>query len=109
MSAGSTLIFVDADCRFEPGCLARLGSLVNQSPHSCFQLHVVGDRSGVIGKAEELRLATLQSYLLQSDGCIRYLNTAGLAIRKEEERQRKVIQPGGAPGRRYASYCHGSE
>ena len=84
MSAGSTLIFVDADCRFEPGCLARLGSLVNQSPRSCFQLHVVGDRSGVIGKAEELRLATLQSYLLQSDGCIRYLNTAGFAIRKEE-------------------------
>jgi len=84
MSTGSTLIFVDADCRFEIGCLARLGSLVSQSPHSCFQLHVVGDRSGLVGKAEELRLATLQSYLIQPDGCIRYLNTAGFAIRREK-------------------------
>jgi hypothetical protein len=31
---------------------------------------------------EELRLITLQHHLLQPDGCIRYLNTAGFAIRR---------------------------
>src|SRR5271165_2935418 len=83
VSRGLVLVFVDADCKFHPDCLATLGATITQSPqHNCFQLHLVGDCSGVVGRAEELRLITLQKYLLQPSGCIRYLNTAGFAIRR---------------------------
>ena len=82
-SRGSVLVFVDADCKFQPGCLATLSATVARTPqHSCFQLHLVGDCSGIVGRTEELRLITLQNHLLQSNGCIRYLNTAGFAIRR---------------------------
>jgi hypothetical protein len=35
-----------------------------------------------VGRAEELRLLTLQKHMLLPDGRIRYLNTAGFAIRR---------------------------
>ena len=83
-SRGSVLVFVDADCKLQQGCLAALGKTVAHYPqHSCFQLHLIGDCSGIVGRAEELRLITLQNHLLQPSGCIRYLNTAGFAIRRE--------------------------
>jgi len=83
-SRGSVLVFVDADCKLQQGCLAALSKTVAQHPqHSCFQLHLTGDCSGIVGRAEELRLATLQNHLLQPSGRIRYLNTAGFAIRRE--------------------------
>jgi len=83
ISRGLVLVFVDADCKFQPDCLAILGVTVARFPqHNCFQLHLVGDRSGIVGRAEELRLITLQNHLLQPNGCIRYLNTAGFAIRR---------------------------
>src|SRR5271165_1761572 len=83
ISRGSVLVFVDADCKFQPDCLATLSATVAQYPqHNCFQLHLVGDCSGIVGRTEELRLITLQNYLLQPNGCIRYLNTAGFAIRR---------------------------
>lgn len=82
-SKGQVLVFVDADCRVQVNCLAALASTVaNSLEHSFFQLHLVGDCSGAIGRAEELRLMTLQHYLLQPNGCIRYLNTAGFAVRR---------------------------
>lgn len=83
VSLGSILLFVDADCQLQPDCLAALErSVVNSPQSSCFQLRVAGDLNGVVGRAEELRLLTLQKHLLQADGCIRYLNTAGFAIRR---------------------------
>jgi glycosyltransferase involved in cell wall biosynthesis len=83
ISRGSLLLFVDADCRLQTNCLAVLGSAITNSPqHHCFQLHLIGDRSGLVGRAEELRLETLQNYMLQPNGCIRYLNTAGFAMRR---------------------------
>ncbi len=82
-SKGSILVFVDADCKLQRGCLAALGKTVAQYPaHSCFQLHLIGDCSGIVGRAEELRLVTLQNHLLRRDGCIRYLNTSGFAVRR---------------------------
>jgi glycosyltransferase involved in cell wall biosynthesis len=82
-SRGSVLLFIDADCRLAPDCLARLASKLEELPRqSCFQLHLVGDRSNRVGRAEDLRLTTLQDHLVQPDGCIRYLNTAGFAIRR---------------------------
>jgi glycosyltransferase involved in cell wall biosynthesis len=83
VSKGSILVFVDADCRLQTGCLAALESTITDSPqHNCFQLHMVGDGSGAVGRAEELRLRTFQEHMLQPDGRIRYLNTAGFAIRR---------------------------
>jgi GT2 family glycosyltransferase len=83
ISGGSVLLFVDADCKFQANCLTALGSTIaGSAQHNCFQLHLVGDCSGIVGRTEQLRLITLQNHLLQPDGCIRYLNTAGFAIRR---------------------------
>ncbi|MGH9342251.1 MAG: glycosyltransferase family A protein, partial [Terriglobia bacterium] len=82
-SKGSILIFIDADCRLQSGCLSALDLMIRNSPQdNYFQLRLVGDRSHLVGRAEELRLMALQDYMVQSDGCIRYLNTAGFAIRR---------------------------
>jgi glycosyltransferase involved in cell wall biosynthesis len=79
---GSLLLFVDADCRLESTCLHALSATIADSPeHDFFQLRLVGDRSTLAGRAEELRLVTFQNHTLQPDGRIRYLNTAGFAIR----------------------------
>jgi glycosyltransferase involved in cell wall biosynthesis len=83
ISSGSILLFVDADCRFQRNCLATLRSTIIASPqHNCFQLRLGGDCSKSVGRAEELRLITLQNHMLQPTGCIQYLNTAGFAIRR---------------------------
>ncbi len=83
ISRGSVLLFVDADCRCQTNCLAALGSTIAASPqYNCFQLRLSGECSRSVGRAEELRLTTLQNHMLQPNGCIRYLNTAGFAIRR---------------------------
>src|ERR1700736_2718567 len=83
ISKGMVLLFVDADSKLQTDCLAMLGSAITRyTQHNYFQLHLTGDRSGIVGKAEELRLITLQNHLLQPDGRIRYLNTAGFALRR---------------------------
>jgi glycosyltransferase involved in cell wall biosynthesis len=83
VSRGSVLLFVDADSRLRPTCLAALSSAVSQFPqHDCFQLRLTGDCSSLVGRAEELRLINFQDHMLQPDGRIRYLNTAGFAIRR---------------------------
>jgi glycosyltransferase involved in cell wall biosynthesis len=82
-SRGAVLVFVDADCKPQNDCLAVLGTIVKDSPeHNSFQLHLTGDCSGALGRAEALRLMILQNHMLQPNGCIRYLNTAGFAIRR---------------------------
>ncbi|MGA7929670.1 MAG: glycosyltransferase family A protein [Candidatus Sulfotelmatobacter sp.] len=82
-SKGTVLLFVDADCRLQTNCLAALSSAIDKSPqHDCFQLRLVGNSSSLVGRAEELRLIALQDHMLQPDGRIRYLNTAGFAIRR---------------------------
>lgn len=83
-SNGQVLLFTDTDCRFETNCLSALNSALTDFPqHSCFQLQMAGDSSTLFGRAEELRLLALQSHLLQPNGFIRYLNTAGFAIRRQ--------------------------
>jgi glycosyltransferase involved in cell wall biosynthesis len=82
-SLGRVLLFMDADCRLDTNCLAALSSMISQSPHhNYFQLKIVGDCSSLLGRAEELRLSNFQNHMLQPDGRIRYLNTAGFAIRR---------------------------
>ena len=83
ISRGALLLFVDADCKLQAGCLAALAATATQSSqHNFFQLHLAGDCSGTVGRAEELRLMTIQNHTLQPNGCIRYLNTAGFALRR---------------------------
>ena len=83
LSKGAVLLFVDADSRLQTNCLAALSSTIAQSPqHDYFQLRLVGDCSSLVGRAEELRLVNFQDHVLQPDGRIRYLNTAGFAIRR---------------------------
>jgi glycosyltransferase involved in cell wall biosynthesis len=82
-SKGAVLLFVDADCRLQTNCLAALSSAIARSPqHDWFQLRLVGNSSNLVGRAEQLRLKALQDHMLQPDGRIRYLNTAGFAIRR---------------------------
>ncbi len=83
ISNGPILVFADADSRFETNCLAALSSTITNSPqHDSFQLRLTGESSTLVGRVETLRLITLQDHLLQPDGTLRYLNTAGFAIRR---------------------------
>jgi glycosyltransferase involved in cell wall biosynthesis len=82
-STGAVLLFVDADSRLDNNCLMALSSTIAQSPqHDCFQLRLTGDCSSLMGRAEELRLINFQDHMLHPDGRIRYLNTAGFALRR---------------------------
>jgi glycosyltransferase involved in cell wall biosynthesis len=83
IARGELLVFVDADCRLDPGCFAALAKAVASAPQqNSFQLHLIGDPSRLVGRAEGLRLATVQDQLLQPNGCIRYIETSGAAIRR---------------------------
>lgn len=82
-TAGAVLVFTDADCRLDRNCLCKLAEVIARTPNqNSFQLCLTGDRSNLVGHAEDLRLKALQTHLLQPNGCIRYLNTAGFAIRR---------------------------
>jgi cellulose synthase/poly-beta-1,6-N-acetylglucosamine synthase-like glycosyltransferase len=85
ISKSPVLVFADADSRFQQNCLEVLASTTTgSSQHNSFQLRLTGDCSTLVGRVEELRLITLQDHLLQPDGCLRYLNTAGFAIRRAQ-------------------------
>jgi glycosyltransferase involved in cell wall biosynthesis len=82
-SKGAVLLFVDADSRLQTDCLAVLREAIARSFNDgCFQLRLVGNCSSLVGRAEQLRLLIFQEHTLQPDGRIRYLNTAGFAIRR---------------------------
>src|ERR1700722_878653 len=82
-SKGAILVFTDADCRLDSSCLSVLSKSISGCPqHKYFQLRLAGDSSNLVGRAEELRLTAIQSRLLRPDGCIRYLNTSGFALRR---------------------------
>lgn len=85
-SKGEILLFTDADCRFEPDCLLKLAETIAAFPeHGSFQLHLTGDSSTLLGRAELLRLIAIQDQTLQPDGRIRFLNTSGFAIRRSHK------------------------
>ncbi len=83
-SRGETVVFVDADCKLQANCLASLKATLAEHPErNTFQLRLIGDTRTPIGRVEELRLIIIQKHRKESDGCIRYLNTAGFAIRRK--------------------------
>ena len=82
-AAGAVLLFTDADCRLDPDGLSVLAERISRlTQHHYFQLRIAGDSSSLLGRAEDLRLTTIQAHLLQPDGRIRYLNTSGFALRR---------------------------
>lgn len=81
-SRGAVLVFIDADSRPEPDCLAALKCELADSAHDYFQLRLRGDSANLLGRAEELRVQIFQKHTLQPDGRIRYLDTAAFAIRR---------------------------
>lgn len=96
---GTVLLFVDADCRLEGNCLAALNTAILSAPHhDCFQLRLTGDRSTLAGRGEELRLSTFQRLMTQPDNRIRYLNTAGFAIRRSRINTDEIFHPGALRG-----------
>jgi glycosyltransferase involved in cell wall biosynthesis len=93
-SRGEAVVFVDADCKLQKDCLAALAATMSQNPQrNYFQLRLVGDCQNLVGRAEELRLITIQNHMLRPDGCIRYLNTAGFAIRRRSAAADGVFDP----------------
>src|SRR5438445_12482376 len=94
LSRGAVLVFVDADSRLQMNCLAALNATITGSHHNSFQLRLVGDCRGLVGRAEQLRLLTIQNHMIQPNGCIRYLNTAGFAIRRSRvDLKRGIFDP----------------
>jgi GT2 family glycosyltransferase len=84
ISRGAILLFVDSDSRLQPSCLSTLFASTARYPvQHYFQLRLIGGGPGIMGKAEWLRLEALQQHLLRPEGGIRYLNTAGFAIRRD--------------------------
>src|SRR5271165_3159876 len=64
-SRNPIILFVDADCRFAKNCLSALISAMARAPEQhCFQLHLTGDCSTLVGRVEHLRLTTLQNHML---------------------------------------------
>ena len=80
VAKGELLLFVDADCVLEPNCLFELEKVFRNRPlELAFQLQIEGENSSVVGRAEWLSLRAIQSVLVDGNGCIRWLNTAGFA------------------------------
>jgi glycosyltransferase involved in cell wall biosynthesis len=83
-SRGGIILFVDADCFLDAGCLRILGvSVLAHGSSDFFQLRICGRRDNLVGKAEDLHQSTIQNCLLLPDGKIRWLNTSGFAIRMD--------------------------
>jgi len=82
-ATGDVFVFTDCDCILDTNCLYNLWTCMLSYPQdNCFQLHLEGNRDHLVGRAEELRLSSIQAQTLANSGHIRYLNTAGCAIRK---------------------------
>jgi len=85
LASGEILMFIDSDCTARQGCLASVMKTVPTHPgDQAFQLHVVGDRSYPVGRAEELHLETVQRHKLDATGRILWLNTAGFVLRNQK-------------------------
>ncbi|MEN6577932.1 MAG: glycosyltransferase [Phycisphaerales bacterium] len=83
VATGEILLCVDSDCRLDACCLRELAIAAIQHPQDmAFQLHIAGDCSYLVGKAEHMWQSANQAVFQQADGQIRWLNTSGFAVRK---------------------------
>jgi len=88
LAKGEMVLFIDSDCILKNSTIEELIATVNQHPlNMTFQLRIGGDISRLIGKAEQIYQTAIQDILYQSDGSIRWLNTAGFAVRRQYAKQ----------------------
>jgi glycosyltransferase involved in cell wall biosynthesis len=84
-SSGEAFVFTDADCVLDIDCLGNLATEMRAHPEDpCFQLCLQGDVGYLVGRAEELRLRTIQEQMRRVGGYIHYLNTAGCSFRRSK-------------------------
>jgi hypothetical protein len=82
-TSGETIFFVDSDCELDEHCLAELALAIRLRPGSAaFQARIVGVDDSLVGKTEAIRLSATQWSLLSPDGHIRWIDTAGFALRR---------------------------
>jgi len=87
------LLFVDADC--SSAKLSGNAHLHHRPFPAARLLSAPAHRKWIdrSRESEELRLATFQEHALQPDGRIRYLNTAGFAIRRARRKPDGLFDP----------------
>lgn len=96
---GGIVLFVDSDCTLGRDCLERVWRCIDAFPDdSAFQARIIGTGRGIVGRIEELDKRITQEGLTLKDGCIRWLNTAGFALRKGGFREDEVFDPAAARG-----------
>ncbi len=92
LSRGGLILFIDSDCTLEPNCLDELKKSCDKNPGEvAFQLRITGEGGDLVGRSERLRLSAVQSFFLQPDSHIRWLNTSGFAIRRQMIQELGVI------------------
>jgi glycosyltransferase involved in cell wall biosynthesis len=89
---GELVLFIDSDCFLECSAIENLIKAANQHMQDAtFQLRISGNVSTIIGTAEEIFQSTIQELSTQPDGRIRWLNTAGFAVRRQFGEQNKPL------------------
>lgn len=84
LAVGALVLFVDSDCYLDESALMRLVAAAEEHPQDkTFQLRITGNILTVVGTAEEIRQSSVQKTMLQTDGRIMWLNTAGFAVRRD--------------------------
>jgi len=82
LARSDQVLFLDADCQLERSCLKTLVEAMGRFPgEQWFQLRIDSEPCSLVGCAEALRLQAIQEQRRDSHGTIRWLNTAGFAIR----------------------------
>jgi len=83
VTSAPIVFFVDSDCEPEPCCLKALFHATTLQPAApAFQACITCQNETLAGQSERLRLAALQRALTGPAGRIRWLNTAGFALRR---------------------------
>lgn len=83
LAAGQLIVLTDSDCVFRPDCLLELHkSAVNHAEDAAFQLAFVPGKKHLVWCCDGLALNAKQHNLRTGSGHIRYLDTAGFAIRR---------------------------
>jgi glycosyltransferase involved in cell wall biosynthesis len=82
VASAPNLLFIDSDCVLDRNCLGHLAATISRlTADIVFQLRLEGTPSSITGLAEHCRLSSVQARKLRTDGHIRWLDTAALAVR----------------------------
>lgn len=83
LAGGTVVLFMDSDCILDSRCINNLHkNLDRYSNDHFFQLNIKTKERSLVSKIENYDLSLTQKQFLNDNGEIRWLNTAGFAIRK---------------------------